>query len=113
MARSPPPFPCPPPRPEQPVLPSAVISSQQQIFLLTAVSSLMGLAFGLTFALLDVEDAPPGVLRAALREDLSITYPIGFVLGAVGAVLNAAMPQMEAYESVGGQEGGEDGEFGL
>ena len=105
----------PPPYTDQPLLVSPLINTQPQIFLLTVISSVMGLAFGLTFALLDVEDASPALLRTALHEDLTITYPMGFVLGAVGAVLNAMMPHLEPYEEVDGAAAGEgeDGEFGL
>ena len=101
--------------PALPTLPSPLISTQPQIFLLTLVSSVMGLAFGLTFALLDVEDsATPAELRAALHEDLMVTYPLGFLLGGAGAMLNAALPQMDGggYEGLDGAEG-EEGEFGL
>ena len=95
------------------LLPASLINTQPQIWLLTAVSSAMGCVYGLTFAVLDVEDAPPAQMRAALHEDLLIAYPVGFVLGAVGAVLNALVPPLDAYESVDGSVAGEEGEFGL
>ena len=93
-------------------LPPPLINTQQQVYLLTIISSLMGLAFGLTFSLLDVEDAPPESLRAALAAEQSVTYPIGFLCGAVGAVLNHISPAYEAYENLDGAAG-EEGEFGL
>ena len=73
----------------------------------------MGVVYGLTFSLLDIEDLPLPQLRAALMADESLSYPVGFVLGAVGCVLNGLSPPYAAYDRVGGDDDGLDDELGL
>lgn len=96
--------------PTSAILPS--VNTQQQVFILAACSGLMGIVYGFTFAMIDVEDLPRIELRAALMADQSVCYPVGFVLGAVGAVLNGLSPPYSAYDRVGGDEDGQE-EFGL
>ena len=80
------------------------VNTQQQVYILAVCSGLMGVVYGLTFSLLDIEDLPLSQLRAALLAEQSICYPAGFVLGAVGCVLNGLSPPYAAYERVGGDE---------
>ena len=89
------------------------VNTQQQVYILAACSGLMGIVYGLTFSLMDIEDLPLPELRAALMADESICYPVGFVLGAVGAVLNGLSPPYSAYDRVGGGDNGLEEEFGL
>ena len=48
--------------------------------------------YGLSFGIMDVEDAPRGPeLRAALQRETRVCYPIGAVAGAFAAVAARAV----------------------
>ena len=48
----------------------------------------MGIAFGLIFGLLDIEDESLYHLRFALMKEETYCYPIGFALGAIAGYAN-------------------------
>ena len=51
----------------------------------------MGIAFGLIFGLMDVEDASLYHLRLVLLKEENYCYPIGLILGAVAGWANEQM----------------------
>lgn len=60
-----------------------IVESAQQVFLVLCVSLAMGLAFGFTFGVLDVEDEDAYHIRMALLRDERYSEPVGAVLGAL------------------------------
>lgn len=60
-----------------------IVESAQQVMLVLLVSLAMGLAFGFTFGVLDVEDEDAYHIRMALLRDERFSEPVGAVLGAL------------------------------
>jgi hypothetical protein len=55
----------------------AVVENHKQVYIVIATSVVMGLAFGLIFGLMDVEDEADFRLKQALMEEESYCYSIG------------------------------------
>jgi len=60
-----------------------IVESAQQVMLVLLVSLAMGLAFGFTFGVLDVEDEDAYHIRMALFRDERYSEPVGIALGAL------------------------------
>eukprot|EP00434_Breviolum_minutum_P045180 symbB.v1.2.040446.t1/scaffold7241.1/size12382/1 len=56
-----------------------VVESSQQVFLVLIVSLAMGVVFGFTFGLLDVEDEEVYHMRVALMREEHYCYPMGIL----------------------------------
>ena len=65
-----------------------LVETELQVYLLAMCACLLGASFGLIFGLLDIEDEKLYNLRVALLRDQSYCYPIGSIIGALGAVAN-------------------------
>lgn len=65
-----------------------LVESETQVYLVVTTAILMGFSFGMIFGLLDVEDEKISHLRVALMREQSICYPVGAVLGGLGAAIN-------------------------
>ena len=87
-----------------------LVETPQQVYLLLAVSVIMGAVFGLIFGLMDVEDAGPGrSMKLALLKEESYCYPIGLVLGAGAALLNNRSREQHTYDLLETQNLYDDG----
>lgn len=84
-----------------------MVESPQQVYLVLVVSVIMGVAFGFTFGLLDVEDEQVYHIRVALMREEHFCYPLGVVLGALSGVGNEYYRQQEGF----GYEGVSQAEF--
>lgn len=76
-----------------------IVESGQQVYLVLAVSLTMGVAFGLTFGLLDVEDEQLYHIRVALMREEHYCYPMGVALGAFAGVGSEHLRQKDDYAS--------------
>jgi len=76
-----------------------VVESAQQVHLVLAVSMAMGVAFGFTFGLLDVEDEQRYHIRVALMREEHCCYPLGVVLGALAGLGSEHLRQRDDYAS--------------
>jgi hypothetical protein len=67
-----------------------LVESPAQVYLVFAVSAVMGCAFGVVFGLLDVGAGVTNLasLKSEMYVDERYCYPLGAALGAVGAVAN-------------------------
>lgn len=74
-----------------------VVESSQQVFLVLIVSLAMGVVFGFTFGLLDVEDEEVYHMRVALMREEHYCYPMGILLGAVSGFGNEYYRQKDDY----------------
>lgn len=61
-----------------------IVESTQQVFVVLAISVAMGMDFGLTFGVLDIEDEDKYHVRMALMRDEHYCCPVGVALGALG-----------------------------
>lgn len=61
-----------------------IVESSEQVFLVLIISLVMGMDFGLTFGLLDVEDEDKFHVRMALMRDEHYSCPVGILMGAIG-----------------------------
>lgn len=69
-----------------------IVRTRWQARLLALVAVVTGCMYGLSFGIMDVEDAPRGpALRAALQRETRVCYPIGAVAGAFAAVAARAV----------------------
>lgn len=68
-----------------------IISSNQQIYLLTFGSILMGFLYGIIFGILDVQDVDIFRMKIVAMKDQAYCYPIGIALGFTIGFLNQYM----------------------
>ena len=68
-----------------------IISSNQQVYLLTGIAILMGFLYGILFGIMDVEDASIFKMKVVAMKDQKYCYPIGIILGFIGGFLNQYM----------------------
>lgn len=68
-----------------------IISSNQQIYLLTFGSILMGFLYGIIFGILDIQDADIFRMKVVAMKDQRYCYPIGIGLGFIIGFLNQYM----------------------
>jgi len=68
-----------------------IISSNQQIYLLTFGSILMGFLYGIIFGILDVEDVDIYRMKVVAMKDQAYCYPVGIGLGFLIGFLNQYM----------------------
>lgn len=61
-----------------------IVESSEQVFLVLMISLAMGMDFGLTFGVLDVEDEDKYHVRMALMKDEHYSCPVGVIMGAIG-----------------------------
>lgn len=76
----------------------AIIQSENQVYLVVGTSLVMGGLFGFIFGWLDVEDASFYHLRVALMREESVCYPIGAVVGGLGAAANQWLRESQQKE---------------
>ena len=76
-----------------------MVETPPQIYLIVFVSTLMGIAFGMIFGMLDVEDEAFYHLRFALMKEENYCYPIGFTLGAVAGYANEKLRHAVGFDS--------------
>mmetsp|Transcript_24517 Transcript_24517/g.54564 ORF Transcript_24517/g.54564 Transcript_24517/m.54564 type:complete len:235 (+) Transcript_24517:233-937(+) len=74
-----------------------IVESSQQVYLVLVVSLAMGVMFGFTFGLLDVEDEQAHHIRVALMREEHYCYPMGIVLGALAGFGNEYFRQKDDY----------------
>lgn len=79
-----------------------IVESSQQVYLVLVVSLAMGVVFGFTFGLLDVEDEQMYHIRVALMREEHYCYPMGVVLGALAGFGNEHFRQKDDYASYQG-----------
>jgi len=79
-----------------------IVESSQQVYLVLVVSLAMGIVFGFTFGLLDVEDEQVYHIRIALMREEHYCYPMGIILGAVAGFGNEYFRQKDDYASYQG-----------
>merc|ERR1711994_510453 len=65
-----------------------IVESSQQVYLVLVISLAMGVVFGFTFGLLDVEDEQVHHIRVALMREEHYCYPMGILLGALSGFGN-------------------------
>lgn len=88
-----------------------IVESSQQVYLVLVVSLAMGVMFGFTFGLLDVEDEQVYHIRVALMREEHYCYPMGLVLGSLAGWGNEYFRQKDdytAYQGVAQTEFDED-----
>lgn len=61
-----------------------IVESTEQVFLVLCISLAMGMDFGLTFGVLDIEDQDKYHVRMALMKEEHYCCPAGIILGAIG-----------------------------
>lgn len=76
-----------------------IVESSQQVYLVLVVSLAMGVIFGFTFGLLDVEDEQAYHIRVALMREEHYCYPMGIALGALAGFGNEHFRQKDDYAS--------------
>merc|ERR1712232_1094243 len=76
-----------------------IVESTQQVYLVLLVSLAMGLVFGFTFGLLDVEDEQKYHIRVALMREEHFCYPMGILLGGIAGFGNEYFRQRDDYAS--------------
>merc|ERR1712217_35719 len=74
-----------------------IVESSQQVYLVLVVSLAMGVIFGFTFGLLDVEDEQVHHIRVALMREEHFCYPMGLLLGALSGFGNEYFRQQDDY----------------
>eukprot|EP00811_Abedinium_folium_P009098 NODE_18409_length_894_cov_7.049544.p1 GENE.NODE_18409_length_894_cov_7.049544~~NODE_18409_length_894_cov_7.049544.p1 ORF type:complete len:238 (+),score=74.79 NODE_18409_length_894_cov_7.049544:94-807(+) len=74
-----------------------IVESSQQVYLVLVVSLAMGVVFGFTFGLLDIEDEQGFHIRIALMREEHYCYPVGAVLGAFAGFGNEFFRQKGDY----------------
>merc|ERR1712136_23327 len=74
-----------------------IVESSQQVYLVLMVSVAMGVVFGFTFGLLDVEDEHLYHIRVALMREEHYCYPMGVILGAFAGFGNEYFRQKDDY----------------
>lgn len=79
-----------------------VVESSQQVYLVLVVSLAMGVVFGFTFGLLDVEDEQVYHIRVALMREEHYCYPVGILLGVLAGIGNEYFRQRDDYASYQG-----------
>ena len=91
--------------------PRPLLSSERQVALVVVATAALGLAFGLTFALVDVGAGAERQSRlvAELRRDEAISLPVGAVVGGLCALLNELMRSLAAESSLHASNGGASG----
>jgi hypothetical protein len=88
-----------------------IVESSQQVYLVLVVSLVMGVIFGFTFGLLDVEDEQVYHIRVALMREEHYCYPMGLALGCAAGFGNEWLRQRDdyaAYQGVAQTEFDED-----
>lgn len=88
-----------------------IVESSQQVYLVLVVSLAMGVMFGFTFGLLDVEDEQVYHIRVALMREEHYCYPMGLLLGCFAGFGNEHFRQKDdytAYQGVAQTEFDED-----
>lgn len=61
-----------------------IVESSEQVLLILGISIVMGMEFGMTFGVLDVEDEDKFHVRMALMREEHYSCPAGVILGALG-----------------------------
>merc|ERR1719203_794614 len=79
-----------------------IVESSQQVYLVLVVSLAMGVVFGFTFGMLDVEDEQVYHIRVALMREEHYCYPMGIALGAASGFGNEYFRQNDDYASYQG-----------
>eukprot|EP00747_Dinoflagellata_sp_TGD_P166880 gnl/TRDRNA2_/TRDRNA2_190371_c0_seq1.p1 gnl/TRDRNA2_/TRDRNA2_190371_c0~~gnl/TRDRNA2_/TRDRNA2_190371_c0_seq1.p1 ORF type:complete len:239 (-),score=40.70 gnl/TRDRNA2_/TRDRNA2_190371_c0_seq1:94-810(-) len=79
-----------------------IVESSQQVYLVLVVSLAMGIVFGFTFGLLDVEDEQVYHIRVALMREEHYCYPMGILLGCLAGFGNEYYRQKDDYASYQG-----------
>jgi len=74
-----------------------IVESSQQVYLVLVVSLAMGVIFGFTFGLLDVEDEQAYHIRVALMREEHYCYPVGVALGSFSGFGNEYFRQQSDY----------------
>merc|ERR1719158_31275 len=74
-----------------------IVESSQQVYLVLVVSLAMGVIFGFTFGLLDVEDEQVYHIRVALMREEHYCYPMGIILGCLAGFGNEYFRQKDDY----------------
>lgn len=74
-----------------------LVESTQQVYLVLVVSLAMGVVFGFTFGLLDVEDEKAHHIKVALLREEQYCYPMGAILGAFAGYGNEWYRQQDVY----------------
>lgn len=74
-----------------------IVESSQQVYLVLVTSLAMGVVFGFTFGLLDVEDEQAYHIRVALMREEHFCYPMGIALGACAGFGNEYYRQKDDY----------------
>merc|ERR1711862_464048 len=74
-----------------------IVESSQQVYLVLVVSLAMGVVFGFTFGLLDVEDEEVYHIHVALMREEHYCFPMGTLLGAVAGFGNEYFRQRDDY----------------
>merc|ERR1712060_769303 len=79
-----------------------IVESAQQVYLVLIVSLAMGVVFGFTFGMLDVEDEQVWHLRVALMREEHYCLPMGVALGAASGFGNEYFRQTDDYATYQG-----------
>jgi len=79
-----------------------IVESSQQVYLVLVTSLAMGVVFGFTFGLLDVEDEQVYHIRVALMREEHYCYPMGLVLGGLAGFGNEYYRQKDDYSLYSG-----------
>merc|ERR1719174_2662895 len=74
-----------------------IVESSNQVYLVLVVSLAMGVIFGFTFGLLDVEDEQVYHIRVALMREEHYCYPMGLALGSMAGFGNEHFRQKDDY----------------
>jgi len=74
-----------------------LVETENQVYLVVATAVSMGFLFGLVFGYLDVEDEQLSHMIVALQRERSICYPIGALLGGIGATVNQYIRESSEY----------------
>jgi len=74
-----------------------IVESSNQVYLVLVVSLVMGVIFGFTFGLLDVEDEQVYHIRVALMREEHYCYPMGLALGSMAGFGNEHFRQKDDY----------------
>merc|ERR1712060_10354 len=79
-----------------------IVESAQQVYLVLIVSLAMGVVFGFTFGMLDVEDEQVYHIKVALMREEHYCLPMGILLGAASGFGNEYFRQTDDYATYQG-----------
>merc|ERR1712048_1527898 len=79
-----------------------IVESAQQVYLVLVVSLAMGVVFGFTFGMLDVEDEQVYHIKVALMREEHYCLPMGILLGAASGFGNEYYRQNDDYSTYQG-----------